>query len=233
MQRLMDTNPPPGTPERELAQALAAMERVKAAPARQQRILAAVTAGGRRRWNAFGLLLRPAIAGAILLAAGAAAAAVTVGHAWVSREWHALTGNPRPAAVTPPRAVAIAAATPVVRRRLPGPVPSVEPAMPVRAPGARAASRVRAPRGEDPTALVDAVRALRSEHAPRRAARLLDAYLRAYPRGALAEEALALQIEAAAALKRPQAAAFAQQYLRLYPRGRFCAAAHQALDAGF
>ncbi len=234
MQRLLDTHAPPGSPERELAQAIAALERVKSTPARRQRIWAAVTARGRRRGRAGWVLLRPAIAGAILLAAGVAAAAATVGHAWVSREWHALTGPRHPAAATPSRPAVTASGPRVARAAAADLAPPAQPAPPVARPAVmRATAHARAAKAEDPTALVAAVRALRGEHDAGRAARLLEAYLRAYPHGALAEEALALQIEAAAALKRPQAAVFAQQYLRLYPTGRFRAAARQALDAGF
>ena len=53
---------------------------------------------------------------------------------------------------------------------------------------------------------------------------------RTYPHGALAEEALALQIEAAANMKSPRAAEFAQQYLRTYPNGRFRQSARQAIS---
>ncbi|HXU65285.1 MAG TPA: hypothetical protein VN962_26480 [Polyangia bacterium] len=229
MQRLRDTNPRSGSAEAELAQAVAAMPPVMATAARQQRILASVTA--RRRWRPWSgaALLRPALAGALLMVAGAAGAAATVGHGWVGRTWRKLTET-RAAVVSAPAKPPAVVATPVTRRAV-----SIEApvAMPVHAPAVRAPVRARLARGEDPTTLVAAVRALRSEHDPRRAARLLDAYLRSYPRGALAEEALALQIEAAAALQSPRAADFARQYLRLYPTGRFQTAAHQALTARF
>jgi hypothetical protein len=236
MQRLRDTNPRSGSAEAELAQAVAAMPPVVATAARQQRILASVTA--RRRWRPWSgaALLRPALAGALLMVAGAAGAAATVGHDWVGRTWRKLTETRAavvsapakpPLVLSPP---AIVTAPPVVRPAAPVETPV---AVPVRAPAVRAPARARLARGEDPTPLVAAVRALRSEHDPRRAARLLDAYLRSYPRGALAEEALALQIEAAAALQSPRTADFARQYLRLYPTGRFQTAARQALTARF
>lgn len=232
MQRLRDASARSGSPEAELAQAIAAMPAVTATPARQQRILAAVTARGRwRRWSA-AALLRPAIAGTLLLVAGASGAAATVGHAWVTHTWQELTGRRVAPVSAPVRPPAIVVAPPVAEPALSVRLP-VEPAPPVHAPAVRAPAHPRLARGEDPTPLVEAVRALRSEHDARRAARLLDAYLRSYPRGALAEEALALQIEAAATLKSPRAAEFARQYLRLYPGGRFQPAARQALDARF
>ncbi len=58
---------------------------------------------------------------------------------------------------------------------------------------------------------------------------LLDQYLRTNPRGALAEDALALSIEAAAARKDPRAADYARRYLARYPNGRFRKVAERAL----
>jgi protein-tyrosine phosphatase len=78
--------------------------------------------------------------------------------------------------------------------------------------------------------VVEAIRALRTDRDPGRAATLLAAYLRTYPHGALSEEALALSIEASAAQHDPRAATFADQYLREYPHGRFRRAAGQALE---
>jgi len=238
MERLTESNPATGTAEAELAAAVATVEPVAVTDGRQQRILAAVLARTQTRSRRFSgaVFLRPAIAGAILVMAGAATAAATVGHGWVTREWHRLTRQPA--------VVAPAAPLPRVAHDRPvPPPPAVEPApeapAPVEAkpevasrpPVLRISARVPAAKGEDPSALVAAVRALRSEHDPRRAALLLDAYLRTYPHGALAEEALALQIEAAANMKSPRATAFAEQYLRTYPNGRFRQSARQALSA--
>ena len=75
---------------------------------------------------------------------------------------------------------------------------------------------------------MEAVNALRQEHDPVRASRLLREYLRLYPRGALSEEARALAIEAARAQHSPNTVALADDYLRLYPHGRFRRAAEQA-----
>ena len=235
IQRLRELRAPKGSPEAELAAAVAAMDPIAATAARQQRVLQAVAQRTRWRRSRFPALLRPALAGGILLGAGVGAAAATLGHDWVARQWRELTG-PSHAVVAEPvatphrtkpvaRPVEVALAAPVEA------APAPEAPAPVRPPVARAAVHARAARGEDPTALVEAVRALRGDHDPRRAARLLDAYRRTYPRGALAEEALALEIEAAAALQSPRAVAFAQQYLHAYPGGRFCETARQALSA--
>src|SRR5664280_777220 len=74
----------------------------------------------------------------------------------------------------------------------------------------------------------DAMRALRREGHPERAASLLAQYLRRYPEGSLAEEALALSIEAATVLGDPRARGLADQYLARYPAGRFRSAAERA-----
>jgi hypothetical protein len=74
----------------------------------------------------------------------------------------------------------------------------------------------------------DAMRALRREGHPEQAAKLLDEYLRGYPQGSLAEEALALYVEASTSLRDPKAKNLADRYLVLYPNGRFRAAAERA-----
>jgi hypothetical protein len=96
---------------------------------------------------------------------------------------------------------------------------------------AHVASRTHAARSsEDPSRVFDAIQALRTDRDPARASRLLAEYLARYPHGALAEEAVALSIEAAAARHSPSAATFAERYLREYPRGRFRHTAEQALE---
>ena len=76
---------------------------------------------------------------------------------------------------------------------------------------------------------MSAIQALRQDRDPERAGRLLAAYLRTHPRGALAEEAVALSIEAADARHSPAAATFAERYLKEYPHGRFRSAAERVL----
>jgi hypothetical protein len=75
------------------------------------------------------------------------------------------------------------------------------------------------------------MRALRVERNPARARALLARYLGEHPSGDLAEEALALSIEAAVAQHDADVAALAARYLRLYPHGSFQALARQALAA--
>ncbi len=76
--------------------------------------------------------------------------------------------------------------------------------------------------------VLEATSALRNQHDPKRAGRLLDDYLNRYPSGVLAEEALALAIEAAAAGGDDRARTLASKYLRNYPKGRFRDAAQNA-----
>jgi hypothetical protein len=72
------------------------------------------------------------------------------------------------------------------------------------------------------------MRALRVDHDPVRARGLLARYLEHRPKGALAEEALALTIEAALAHQDDDAAALGALYLRRYPSGPFKALAVRA-----
>ena len=84
---------------------------------------------------------------------------------------------------------------------------------------------------EDETALLlEAMRALRRQGDPARARVLLTRYLQQHPTGALAEEALAMSIEAAVAAHDADAPALARRYLRSYPGGPFRAVATQALS---
>jgi hypothetical protein len=76
-----------------------------------------------------------------------------------------------------------------------------------------------------------AMQALRRDHDPVRARALLDAYLERHPNGALAEEALAISIEAAAAHHDADAPDLASRYLARYPTGPFSRLARQMLAA--
>lgn len=110
------------------------------------------------------------------------------------------------------------------------PSPSLESSDGEKAASAEAAPQERSrakrpaeekPSGEDPTPVLAAIRAWRSDGDAARAQRLLDGYLRENPRGALAEDALALSIEVASARKDPRAVSRAKRYLAAYPKGRF------------
>jgi hypothetical protein len=75
----------------------------------------------------------------------------------------------------------------------------------------------------------EAAKALRGDGDPERALRLLDASENV--KGPLAEEALALRIEAAHASRDPRAKALAQSYLSRYPGGRYRELARRTLAA--
>ena len=78
---------------------------------------------------------------------------------------------------------------------------------------------------------MQAMRALRRDRDPALARSLSHAYLDRYPHGKLAEEALALTIEAALAHGDADAPALAERYLRQYPSGPFRGVARQASRA--
>jgi hypothetical protein len=75
-----------------------------------------------------------------------------------------------------------------------------------------------------------ALKALRRDHDPALAARLLEQHRARSPAGPLAEEALSLQIEAASLLGDPRAHLLAREYLARYPNGRYLSVAQRALQ---
>ena len=216
------------------------------APAgRKQRVQLRLGHVARRRptW-----VLRLAVASVVLFG-GAAIVRAGLGHwpGWVTRAYERVVG-PEPAARTAParahrtrhEASAIAQvndraepeavvappiAAPVVPDK-PAPRDPVPPSRARRAPVAPAPAA-----SEDTTPVSAAMRALRVERNPARARALLARYLGQHPNGALAEEALALSIEAAIAHQDADVAALANRYLRLYPEGSFQGLARQALAA--
>jgi hypothetical protein len=214
--------------ESELIGLIAACEPVSVSDLGKKRSLGVVYHRHHQRRRTTRFAMRLAMASGILLVAGAATAAAFGVH------WRA-----RPA--PPPVVLALAPATHHVARALPAPVAEA-PAPPepeiVAPPPAHHAHAVRSEiraqvrsqvRSEDPSLVVSAIQALRQDHDPARASRLLADYLRTYPHGALVEEAIALSFEAADARKSPAAASFAERYLRDYPQGRFSAAAERVL----
>jgi hypothetical protein len=232
VERLLDKKIASDPAQACLADLIKASEPVNVSQARKQRVLGQVLArqsvhrSSDGAWASF--LLRPAFVLGLLLLAGATAAATLGRRAWIERHAEA------PAAPTATAtATATAAARPAVKRAPPAPpapIAAVQVQAPPARPAARGGERLRATRAEDPSRVVEAIAALRNQHDPVRAGTLLAEYLKIYPRGALAEEAVALSIEAAAARHSPSAAAFAEQYLRRYPSGRFRRTAEQALQ---
>ena len=165
---------------------------------------------------------RPVVVFGVLLCLAGASAAATLGARWMSRR--AAVPAPRtPRSEPPPPPLPVRPA----QAAAPADDAPIEPAV-VELPKVAPAPRSHAARGENPAALMEAVKALRQDHDPARASTLLQDYLRRYPRGSLSEEARALAIEAARAQSSPKTAELANEYLRLYPHGRFRKAAEQA-----
>jgi outer membrane protein assembly factor BamD (BamD/ComL family) len=80
--------------------------------------------------------------------------------------------------------------------------------------------------------VVDAVRALRRDHDPRRAGSLAQEVLQRYPHGAQVEEAMAIAMEAAFADGDATGARhWAERYLGTFGTGRFADRARQVLAA--
>ena len=190
-------------------------------PARRQRVRSRLAHHPRRRST------RALVIG-ILLASGAAMAST-----FAVRMYQHATAKPPAPQLHPTAAHARAekpaepAAPPVVE-----PAPIAEAPAPIApAPTPRPSHKkhvAAAPSEEESALLVAAVQALRRDHDAERAGALLDDYLRRFAHGALAEEALALAIEAAAARNDDRAGEWGAEYLRRFPNGRFSAAAENA-----
>jgi hypothetical protein len=234
VKRLIEEEQTPGSPEHLLALLVRATPRLQPGPLQKQRVLAAVTGGAKP--NRGGRLAGVG-AGAFVLA-GAALAAAAVGH------WG--FGKPlREPIPTPMRAAPIA---PLTAQSAPPPPPTdvgsvdnpAPPDLPTAAPltGApieRPSARIRTSTplkdGEDPTPVLEAIRALRYNDDPVRAGVLLAQYLKAHPHSVLSEDASALSIEAAVARHDPRtAAALGRRYLAQFPSGRYRAFALKAMQ---
>jgi TolA-binding protein len=177
------------------------------------------------------------VLGAIFVAAGASAA---IGGKWLSGNRVGMSSdaqlvgsalgsatNSRPQAT--PMAASAAPVASIEPSEAPKTTASIESAPPyVEAAPSRLDAPPRPAATTEKGLVFEAMRALRREGQPERAARLLDEYLRRYPRGSLSEEALALAIEANSALGDPRARALAERYLSNYPEGRFRSAALRA-----
>jgi hypothetical protein len=209
----------------------------RAPPGRKQRVqLSLGTAPSRRPPR---LLLRPVIVAGVLIGGGAFASAA-LGHwpGWMTRAYERLL--PRPTQVVKTsfaeargrghRAEASLAEADPPAAEVPAPPATLAPAPPAirDAPASPRPRRVAsAAAGEETSDVLEAMRALRRDRNPVRARVLLARYLDRHPAGTLAEEALAMSIEAAVAHHDADAAALGARYLRLYPTGPFHALAVQ------
>lgn len=226
---------------------LRSREPYRAQPGRKQRVLLSF---GRRNPGRAPRVLRPAIVAGVLIGCGAfASAAIGPWRGWIARAYQRVVPSSRaeaPLAVAERarghQAVAAPSPAPGVPSPAPGAPPPVEappasPPAPVPARGSSPALRphhlaplvAAPPPGEQDTqAVLEGMRALRLDRDPVRARALLARYLDRQPNGALAEEALALSIEAAVAHHDADAPALAARYLRRYPAGAFVALAREA-----
>lgn len=207
-------------------------------PFRKRRILVRLererASGGRpaRFW------LRPAVIAALLISGTATAA---LGSRYVAHGSGFLGLGASPVVTTEAPAPRHASLSKLAPSRLPPasesavaalPEPVVTPELvdPSARPVVKSISRVRVDSGEDPSHVVEAIQALRTERDPARAQSLLNDYLKAHPRGVLSGDALALSIEAASAQHDPRAADYARRYLASFPKGKYRELAKRALE---
>jgi hypothetical protein len=171
------------------------------------------------------------------LVAAAPAGART--HRLVAGQAVALAAPPaavdRQSAESPPPDSALPSGAPVASRERAAP-PHVRHAAPPSSvregarhdPGKQDVAPARDREDQETQSVLAGMRALRVDHDPVRARGLLAKYLERHPNGALAEEALALTIEAAVAHHDDDAAVLGARYLRRYPAGPFRALALRA-----
>jgi hypothetical protein len=210
-----------------------------AMPDMKRRVWAALEASGHARVAAPRLGLRAFAAAGIVLGLCGTAGAVIARH-WIQTK---LTPPPAPTPV-PVAARSLPPTHALARAAAPAPLPEPETApasaptvkaRPAKAGPPRAAelhAATAAATAAERTQVLDAMVALRRDHDPARAGRLLDQYLGAHPHGALREEALVLAIEAATARHdAPSARRWAAAYGDAYPSGRFRKFARETLDA--
>lgn len=198
---------------------------------RRRRVRLALPGPPRSPWRQW----RVALVLALLLLAGVAGAA---GRRWLRTAQvegvatPSFTPSPGPARAPLGRAVEVVApVTPPASAAAPAPSVSVAPnALPVR-PAKRIAAAT--PQGDDPGTrlMVEAMQA-RTAGKYGRALELLGDYQRRFPRGALQDEALALQVEMTSLQGGAERArALGRAYLARFPNGRYRAWVSQSLDA--
>ena len=237
MKRLADQLEQLDGSERQLAELFAKAEPTRIDPFRKRRILVNLS----KRAGARPLGGRVAVAASLLL--GATIAAATVGRSPIKAAWSNLRGGHTVALDSSrQRASQDLTGSPANRveettnaQVLPGSSSSQLTAVPENPTGSVSAQPrsnaepSRAANNQDPSQVALAIRALRNDHDPVRARKLLSRYLQTQPQGALAEDALALSIEAAAATNDSKTADIARVYLAKYPNGRYQAMAVKAL----
>jgi hypothetical protein len=236
---------------------LRSTEPYRSPPGRKQRVLLSLGRSNAPR-RALLVLRPAIVAAVLIGCGAFASAAIGPWRGWIGRAYERLAPSSNHVAVAPERARThrllagrergSAADSPAVEAPTEspspapssvGPVVSREPAAPLHvrhaapSPSAHEGTKQGATADRDredreTQAVVAGMRALRLDHEPMRARTLLAQYLERHPNGALAEEALALTIEAAVAHHDDDAAALGARYLRRYPAGPFRALALRA-----
>ena len=217
MRRLLEQFDPTDPNEAFGAALLARVPCLEPSPMRKRRVWVALHWRPVRR--PFGRT-RGALAVALVLC-GATAASATISHLWTNWQRSSAVVATAPMVPDPPPPAVRAPALPHARQVESPPV-AAKPA----APKARSTDPVEL----SAALMVEAMRARRAGNFAR--VRELSAeYRLKYPSGGLHEEALALSIEAAAALGESDASRLASLYLQRYPSGRFRSQAQRALGS--
>jgi hypothetical protein len=165
--------------------------------------------------------------GFAVVAGGASALAFSGAFSGPAETEKGVHPSPGASVVTRPRTVP---RPPIADRIEPSEEPAAPPKQPV-PPRVRRSAPPGAPSASasDVARIHEAAKALRGEGDPERALRLLESSEKVG--GPLAEEALALRIEAANAGGDPRAKSLAQSYLSRYPSGRYRELARRTLAA--
>jgi hypothetical protein len=216
-----------------LAELVRATPRLPPTPFQQRRILADLG----RPTVSTRLWIGRAGALAVTLGATAAAAASAAQHRWPWERARAPVATLAAAAPPLPHAApspAVAAPSSLDTGSLSVPPSTADRGTerPVLHPPRHLESRAIGKNGEEPTLVLEAIRALRNRGDGVRAGMLLTEYLKGHPQGVLVEDATALSVEAAVARHDERAAGeIARRYLSQFPSGRYRRFALRALES--
>ena len=208
------------------------MDPIRLPVGRKQRLLLSLGRGEVRPRSTW---LRPVVVmvGVVLMGSGAIASAALTG--WPTRLVRSLEtlASPRADSRSAPRLPTVHQGLTIQVTAAVESVPSTTPPPPVVVRRPAVENRARRSQGErpsdDPSLLVEATRALRVDRDPELARSLAKRYLEGQPRGALADEALAISIEAAIDHHDADAAVLSARYLAQFPHGSFRALAERTL----